>query len=169
MTEAEEAGGQGPAEQGAAGRTCQWCGTAAAATVETCPSCGAALAERESLGGLVLPGVTNVDPALAAYDAQPWRIPTASPSQGIAGGSITAAAMGGPAGLAALGGLAAVAAVEYLAAGRGDGGATPSPEDVGRPSDAAFLMLDKLKTDGGVEPADPTDPSRDDPRGAAPE
>ena len=157
MTEAEGAG-----EQGAGERSCQWCGTTAAATVETCPSCGAALAERESIGGLVLPGVTNVDPALAAYDAQPWRIPKASPSQGLAGGSIAAAAMGGPAGLAALGGLAAVAAVEYLAAGRGEGGATPAPEDVGRPTDAAFRMLEKLKAEGDEGPADATDASRAD-------
>jgi hypothetical protein len=139
VTEAEPAGE----------RTWQWCGTTAAAAVETCPSCGAALAERDSIGDLVLPGVTNVDPALAAYDAQPWRLPKNSPSQGIAGGSMAAAAMGGPAGLAALGGLAAVAAVEYLAAGRKDGGATLAPEDVGRPSDAALQMLEKLRATVG--------------------
>jgi hypothetical protein len=128
-------------------RTCQWCGAVAAADATQCSGCGAALATRESLGGLVVPGVTAVDPALEAYDAQPWRIPRASPSQGLAGGTIAAAAMGGPVGLAALGGLAAVAAVEYLGAGQGHGEA-PALKAVGRPSEAAVEMARQLDAAG---------------------
>lgn len=138
-------------------RTCQWCGTAAADADAQCRSCGAALATRDSLGGLVVPGVTGVDPALAAYDAQPWRIPKASPSQGLAGGTVAAAAMGGPAGLAALGGLAAVAAVEYLAAGSTDS-RSESALGVGQPSEAALRMVEKLDAEGAAGDAgEPTE------------
>jgi len=129
-----------------AARTCQWCGTAAIADETQCRACGAALATRESLGGLVVPGVTAVDPALEAYDAQPWHLPKASPSQGLAGGTVAAAALGGPAALAALGGLAAVAAVEYLTASPADGRAKPVLE-VGQPSEAALRMVEQLEAD----------------------
>jgi RNA polymerase subunit RPABC4/transcription elongation factor Spt4 len=136
-------------------RTCQWCGAVAAANATQCPGCGAALATRESLGGLVVPGVTAVDPALEAYDAQPWRLPRSSPSQGLAGGTIAAAAIGGPAAIAAIGGLAAVAAVEYLGAGQGHGDA-PALEDVGRPSEAAVEMARQLDAGGGAAGEQPT-------------
>jgi hypothetical protein len=144
------------ATEGDAARSCQWCGAAAVATATTCPSCGAGLGERESLGGLVIPGVTSVDPALEAYAAQPLRLPGSSPSQGIAGGSIAAAALGGPVGVAALGGLAAVAAVEYLRA-KGTGSEGRPLDDLGTPSEAAVRMVEKLNAEGeaapGSEPA----------------
>jgi hypothetical protein len=133
-------------------RTCQWCGAHSSATATQCSGCGAALAARDSLGGLVVPGVTAVDPALQAYDAQPWRLPKASPSQGLAGGAIAAAAMGGPAGLAAIGGLAAVAAVEYLGVGQEHGDA-PALEAVGRPSEAAVEMARRLDVGDEQVPA----------------
>src|SRR5512135_2781772 len=131
-------------------RTCQWCGASSPADATECSGCGAALAARDSLGGLVVPGVTAVDPALQAFDAQPWRLPRNSPSQGLAGGTIAAAALGGPVGIAALGGLAAVAAVEYLGAGQGHGSA-PALDDVGRPSEAAVEMARRLNA-GGDDP-----------------
>ncbi|HET9680920.1 MAG TPA: hypothetical protein VFP19_02695 [Candidatus Limnocylindrales bacterium] len=134
---------EGAGTAGEPGRTCQWCGAVSPAEATQCRGCGAALATRDSLGDLVVPGVTGVDPALEAYDAQPWRLPRSSPSQGMAGGTIAAAAMGGPVGLAALGGLAAVAAVEYLGANQGHGDA-PSLEAVGRPSEAAVEMARRL-------------------------
>ena len=152
MSESIEADGQGAAP----GRTCQWCGSLASADATTCSGCGAALAERDSLGGLIVPGVTAVDPALQAYDAQPWRLPRSSPTQGMAGGTIAAAAMGGPAGLAALGGLAAVAAVEYLNAK--PGGPNPSTLAVGQPSEAALQMVERLNTDGAAS-EDKPDPA----------
>jgi hypothetical protein len=131
--------------------SCQWCGTAAPAGSTTCSGCGAALGQREDLGGLVIPGVTSVDPALQAYDAQPLRIPRSSPTQGLAGGTIAAAALGGPVGLAALGGLAAVAAVEFL--GGKPGG---DPATIGAPSEAALQMVERLNAaaaeDTGSEP-----------------
>jgi hypothetical protein len=127
-------------------RSCQWCGSSAPAAAPTCRGCGAALGERESLGGVVVPGVTAVDPALAAFDGQPWHLPRSSPTQGMAGGSIAAAAMGGPVGIAALGGLAAVAAVEYLGA-KSDGRIGVRLDALGRPSEAALQMLEKLNAD----------------------
>jgi hypothetical protein len=88
-------------------RTCPWCSAPATAADDHCRSCGAALAQRESIGGLVIPGVTTVDPALAAFDAQPRHLRGPSPSQGIASGVIVAAAGGPQFAIAALGGRAA--------------------------------------------------------------
>jgi hypothetical protein len=139
--------------QATAGRSCEWCGAVTAdPAATTCSGCGAALAVREDLGGLVIPGVTSVDPGLAAYDAQPLRLTRPSPSQGLAGGAVVAAAAGGPVGLAALGGLAAVAAVEYLGAGSGRAGQRTSLDAIGVPSEAARRMVERLngEADGSV-------------------
>jgi len=129
----------------ASGRACPWCSAQASPGAARCPACGAALAQRESIGDLVIPGVTTVDPGLQAYAAQPLRIPGSSPSQGIAGGAVVAAAaVGGPLGLVALGGLAAVAASEYRGASRGSPGGAVEEEDVGRPSEAVLQALKRL-------------------------
>jgi RNA polymerase subunit RPABC4/transcription elongation factor Spt4 len=129
----------------ASGRPCPWCSALASPEATQCPACGAALAQRESIGDLVIPGVTTVDPTLQAYAAQPLRIPGSSPSQGIVGRAVVAAAVaGGPLGLAALGGLAAVAASEYLGAGRDMSGAAIDVMDVGRPSDAVLQAVKRL-------------------------
>lgn len=129
-------------------RECAWCSEPAPADAKQCPSCGAALAQRSSIGGLVIPGVTSVDPALKAFADQPLHIPKASPSQGVAGGAVLAAAAGGPIGLAALGGLAAIAAAEYIGANRG-GGSTPQDlAAVGTPSGAVLQALERLERQG---------------------
>lgn len=128
----------------ATGRLCQWCSTPAAEDAASCASCGAALAARESIGDLVIPGVTAVDPALQALDAQPFRLRGPSPSHGVASSVIVAAAAGGPIGLAALGGIAAVAAVEFAGASRGHGSEAIELEALGRPSEAALLALGHL-------------------------
>jgi hypothetical protein len=143
------------ADEGRESRSCQWCGTLAPAGAATCEGCGAGLGQREDLGGVVIPGVTSVDPVLQAYDAQPLRIPRSSPTQGLAGGTLAAAAMGGPVGLAALGGLAAVAAVEYLGAKSGGSG---DLQALGTPSEAALQMVKRL-SEAVVEGADPADPT----------
>jgi hypothetical protein len=147
----------------AAGRRCPWCSEPAAAEATHCRACGAALAQRETIGGLVIPGVTTVDPALQAYAAQPLRIPGSSPSQGVAGGAVVAAAAaGGPLGLAALAGLAAVAASEYLGANHGTPGSPADANDIGRPSEAVLQALERLER----EAAEPPDPATDSgPRG----
>jgi ribosomal protein L40E len=142
------------------GQTCQWCSAAAPVEATQCPSCGAALARRESIGDLVIPGVTSVDPALLDADGRPLHLPGASLSQGMAGGVMVAAMAGGPVGLAALGGLAAVGAAEYVGAGR-RGGVGPDLDGLGRPSSAALELVDRLDHKD-APPAD-NDPWRDDP------
>ncbi len=140
-----------------AGRTCAWCSAAATPEATHCPACGAALAQRESLGGVVIPGVTDVHPALAALDAQPIRMHGPSPTQGLASGAIVAAVAGGPAGLIAIGGIVAVAAVEYLGGRNPDGSGPLDPDSVGRLGGVAQMALDRIEREG--EPDGPTGPA----------
>ncbi len=151
-------------------RNCPWCDASAAPEATHCPSCGAALAQRTSIGGLTIPGVTTVDPALQAYAAQPPRIPGNSPSQSMAGSAIVAAAaLPGPVALAAIGGVVGVAALEYMGARRGEGAPPIELESVGRPSEIAREVAERLdrldreaRTDRPRRPGDP-DPSTADP------
>jgi hypothetical protein len=151
-------------EPAASSRTCQWCGATSDAAATTCSGCGAALAERDDLGGLVIPGVTAVDPALQAFDAQPLRLVRPSPSQGLAGGAVVAAAAGGPVGLAALGGLAAVAAVEYLGASSG-AAQRGALDQLGQPSDAARMMVERLNAEDRKVALDTVDDDAQPPAG----
>jgi hypothetical protein len=137
-------------------RTCAWCSASAPSAATQCPACGAALAQRESLGGVMIPGVTDVHPALAALDAQPIRMHGPSPTQGLASGAIVAAVAGGPAGLVAIGGIVAVAAVEYLGS-RPDGGGPQDLESVGKLSGTAQLVLDRIAREGEPEAASGAD------------
>ncbi len=136
-----DAGAGDPGTGEPVGRTCPWCSAPAADDATTCAACGAALAQREALGGLVIPGLTAVDPGLEAYAAQPLRIPGPSPTQAHASGAVAAGLMGGPVGLAALGGLAAMAAAEYLGAGGGAGGT----DGIGVPHELAVRMVEQLE------------------------
>jgi hypothetical protein len=137
-----------PESQAAEPRSCPWCSEPARDEDTRCRACGAALAQRESIADLVIPGVTTVDPALAYLDSQPIRLRGPSPSQGMASGVILAAAAGGPAGLAAIGGLAAVAAVEYFGT-KGDGSGGPVDlVSVGKPSGATLMALERLEREG---------------------
>jgi hypothetical protein len=139
-------------------RTCPWCSEPAGPTDTTCSKCGAALAQREDLGGVLIPGLTGVDPALAAFAAQPTHLRGPSPSQGLASGIIPAAAMAGPAGLAIIGGIAAVAAVEYMS-GKGPGRSPADLESVGKPSELALLARDKADRDDAAPVVAPDDES----------
>jgi hypothetical protein len=144
-------------------RTCPWCATVATADATTCASCGAALAQRESIGELVIPGVTSIDPALQGLDGRPLRIAGPSPTQGLADGAMLAAlVVGGPVGLAALGGVAAVAAAEYAGASRSHIGAPADLDDVGRPSEITLRALEQVTE----AERDETDAGHDD--GASP-
>jgi hypothetical protein len=142
--------GPGAAE---APRTCAWCATPAAAEATTCASCGAALAQRESIGDLAIPGLTAVDAALQDYDQRPLHLRGPSPSQGMAPALIVGAVAGGPIGIAAIGGVAAVAAAEFLGARRPGGQAL---DEVGKPSEVALRALEHLGADGaGPASSDP--------------
>jgi hypothetical protein len=137
-------------------RTCAWCGTPAMPDATTCVSCGAALAQRESIGDLAIPGLTTVDAALQDFDKRPLHLRGPSPSHGMAPALIVGAVAGGPIGLAAIGGVAAVAAAEYLGARLdGDGAAL---EDVGRPSEVVLQALEHLGENSPDLNA-PTDPN----------
>lgn len=132
-----------PDPAASSGRTCPWCGAQAADGVQQCAACGAALAQRESIGDLRIPGLTSVDPALEDYDKRPLHLTGPSPTQGMAPALIVGAVAGGPIGLVAIGGVAAVAAAEYMGAGRG-AGSSARPEDVGKPSEVVLQALDRL-------------------------
>ena len=149
-TSAFPPGGAGPGTPGTGDSPeapqCPWCAAPAAANAERCTACGAALAQRETIGELMIPGLTSVDPALQDFDKRPLHISGPSPSHGMAPALIVGAMAGGPAGLAAIGGVAAVAAVEYLGAGRGAAG-NVNPQDVGRPSEVVLQALGRLEGD----------------------
>jgi hypothetical protein len=122
--------------------TCPWCATPAADGQARCSSCGAALAQRETIGDLVVPGLTAVDPALQDFDARPLHLRGPSPTQGVASGIIVAAAAGGPVGLAILGGVGAMAAAEYMGAGSEKG---KGHEHVGETSEAVLQAIERLE------------------------
>jgi hypothetical protein len=148
------------APDGASGATptsCSWCGTRAAPAARTCATCGAALAQRESIGELVIPGLTAVDPALKDFANRPLHLAGPSPSQGVASGAIAAAAMGGPMGIAVLGGVAAMAAAEYAGANRTGAGGRPV-EQVGQASSAALQAIDRLERGEALPTAHDTTP-----------
>jgi len=150
------------------GRTCAWCSHAAPMDATTCPSCGAALAQRETIGDLVIPGVTDVRADLLDAAGRALHLPGASNAQGMASGAMIGAMIGGPVGLAAIGGTALVGAAEYLAASRRQDGDAPAFEDVGRPNEVAAKVAEQLDrggdrgTDSPAEPwTDASDPWRD--------
>src|SRR5512140_942714 len=128
----------------AGGRRCAWCEAAAPDDATHCPKCGAALAQREDLGGLLIPGVTGVHPELAAAADRPLHLAGPSPSQGAASGLIAAVAAPGPAGLAIGAGIAALAAAEYLGVPSSGSHGPAEVDAVGRPSDAAIRMAEHL-------------------------
>lgn len=156
-----------------AARSCPWCSAPAADAATSCGSCGAALAQRESLGDIAIPGLTSVDPALLAADARPMHLSGPSPSQGVASGAVAAAMIGGPIGAVALGGMAAVVAAEYLGARRPGIGAPEDLAALGQPSAIALQALEQLESRGGgaatgAPPAPAPAPASDEPAAADP-
>ena len=146
---------------------CPWCAAPAAPKATRCSACGAALAQRESIGGLRIPGLTSVDPALEDFDKRPLHIPGPSPTQGLAPAFIVGALAGGPAGLLAMGGVAALAGVEFAA---NQHGGTDAQElaDVGRPSEVLLQALDNLEDDAtSAPPAEQAAAAATDPTDAA--
>ena len=124
------------------GRHCPWCAAIAGPDDTVCPTCGAALAQRDSIGGVQIPGLTSVDPALEDFDKRPLHLRGPSPSQGVAPALIIGAVAGGPIGLMAIGGVAAVAGAEFLGTRLGGPGA-PVLEDVGKPSEVLLQALER--------------------------
>lgn len=125
-------------------RRCAWCEATAPATATNCPKCGAALAQREDLGGMVIPGVTAVHPELAAAADRPLHLAGPSPTQGMASGLIGAAMAPGPAGLVVGAGIIAMAASEYLGVPSGGHGERVDPATVGDPGESARRVAERL-------------------------
>jgi hypothetical protein len=151
-------------DEGTEPRTCPWCSTPADDEARTCSSCGAALAQRESLGDVQIPGLTTVDPSLAAFDAEPIHLTGPSSSQAVGHVALSAAVIGGPAGLAMVGGVAAIAGSEYAGASRPGVSAPDELDAVGRPSEVAVRALEQVEAGESTpadEGADAPDPWRD--------
>jgi hypothetical protein len=130
--------------------TCPWCEAPAAPDATTCGACGAALAQRESIGDLRIPGLTSVDPALEDFDKRPLHLRGPSPSQGVGPALIIGALAGGPIGLVAIGGVAAVAGAEFLGTRMGRPGG-PALEDVGKPSEVVLKALERADAPSGED------------------
>lgn len=135
-------------------RICAWCATPATDEATTCSSCGAALAQRESLGDVRIPGLTAVDPALIDYANRPMHLRGPSSSQGVAPALIVGAAAGGPIGAVLIGGVVAVAAAEYLGAKQPGAGGMALAE-VGKPSELALQALEHADDKASDETATP--------------
>jgi hypothetical protein len=130
--------------------TCPWCAAHVAPDGTRCPACGAALAQRETIGDLRIPGLTSVDPALEDFDKRPLHIPGPSPSHGFSPTLAAGMIAGGPVGVMAFGGAAAIIGAE-LAASLRIGPDARELEDVGRPSQAVLQALER-GADGAAEP-----------------
>jgi hypothetical protein len=117
--------------------TCPWCSATNAPEARQCASCGAAIAQRDDLAGVVVPGVTGVDPNLLGTPSS-----LASPmlrSQGTLG------AINAVSHVNATLGLAAAAAIIGQDTIKGMLGANDADlETVGKPSEAALLAVEKL-------------------------
>jgi hypothetical protein len=121
-----------PAAPETGGRSvCPWCSAVAEPDAGHCPSCGAVMAQRESLGGLVVPGVTDVDPALARPSA------TGSFASAQARVGLHAAAVD-PRGAVVIGAVMAARAVGDMFKPEID------PKAVGQVSRAALEMVERL-------------------------
>jgi hypothetical protein len=119
---------------------CPWCAQPAAPDAQFCGSCGAVVAQNEDLGGLAIPGVTAVDPAMQAHSY-------ASSLSGARSRMSTLNLVGRVGGSTAQ--LALAAAMLAKDEFGGKGGAV-DPEEVGKPSQAALDMAHRLR-----QPAEP--------------
>ena len=144
--------------------TCPWCSGRNAPDARQCATCGAAIAQRDDLGGVVVPGVTGVDPNLLGTPSS-----LASPvlrSQGTMG------ALNAVSQVNATLGLAAAAAFLGQDTVKGMLGLKDADLDaVGKPSEAALLAFEKLEREpaatAGAE-SDAAEPAAPAPSGGGP-
>lgn len=139
VTPGPEPAGSDPEATGRIGARCPWCSAPANPGDGCCPNCGATMAQRESLGGMVIPGVTDVDPGL--------RQPSMA---GAALGTQARMNMLSAVGHAAGPSAQIVSAAAMLAKDSIGGMFKPgtNPEDIGRPSQAALDMAGRLDASG---------------------
>lgn len=117
--------------------TCPWCSSANPPEARTCGSCGASIAQREELGGVVVPGVTGVDPNLTGTPAS--LAGTLMRNQGTANALHAASQVNSTFGLAA---AAAILGQDMVRDALGLNDADLSA--VGKPSEAAIQAADRL-------------------------
>jgi hypothetical protein len=157
----------GPAD--ASRHHCQWCSAPTPPGAIRCPACGASLAERESLGGVQIPGVTEVDPQLIYAEQQTARLARKNAALGTfdsdsgLGSGIASTLAGGLAPRSAFGQILGAAAMAIAASSSKDHiGVNP----IGDPSGAALQLAAKLDR-GEIPEASPT--GEDAPPGPGPE
>jgi hypothetical protein len=122
-------------ERGEPPTACQWCGCTTAPDAASCCDCGAVMAQDEDLGGLLIPGVTVVDPAIlrSAYTSSVIAAPSWLSAFGLIGipGQTTP--------------QVATAGVVLARSELGGPGSSPQYEVVGIPSQAALEMAHLLR------------------------
>jgi hypothetical protein len=139
--------------------TCPWCSAKNAPEARQCRSCGAAIAQRDDLAGVVVPGVTGVDPNLLGTPSS-----LASPmlrSQGTLGAIHAVSHVNATLGLAA---AAAYLGQDTIKGMLGQHDA--DMDTVGKPSEAALLAVEKLERERLAqtpeeEPVEPLEPDAD--------
>ncbi len=132
--------------------TCPWCSATNPPDARQCRSCGAAIAQRDDLGGVVVPGVTGVDPDLLGT---PASLPgTLMRSQGTANALHAATQVNSTLGLAA---AAAILGQDAIRGALGLDDADLAA--VGKPSEAAIQAAERLdrapRSAPGEEPPEP--------------
>lgn len=131
---------------------CPWCSATNPPEARQCATCGAAIAQRDDLGGVVVPGVTGIDPSLLGTPST-----LASPmlrSQGTLGAINAVSQVNATLGLAAAAAYLGQDAIKGML-----GGHDADLEAVGKPSEAALQALEKLERERGAAPS----PSGDGP------
>ena len=134
--ESEPGGTPAPAPQAAPApvpapvHRCSWCSTVSPDGATHCPSCGASLAERESLDGMPIPGVTEIDPEVLRRNEAIHKV-TSGPAAKIAALSPTVSF-----------GLAVASTLSNETDRRSRPKATPAP--IGVPSAEALLAAARL-------------------------
>lgn len=121
--------------------SCPWCGAPSVPAATHCASCGAVMAQREDLGGLLIPGVTAVDPGLQVSAA-------ASTLTGAQSRFVPVSLVGSVGGTSAqIAVAAAILARDHFSSGRRE---VPI-EQLGNPSQAALDMAERLRREGAQE------------------
>jgi len=117
--------------------TCPWCSATNLPDARQCRSCGAAIAQRDDLGGVVVPGVTGVDPNLVGAEGS--LAGTLLRNQGTANALHAATQVNSTLGLAA---AAAILGQDMVRDALGLHDADLSA--VGKPSEAAVRAAEQL-------------------------
>ncbi|HEX7491999.1 MAG TPA: hypothetical protein VF337_09890 [Candidatus Limnocylindrales bacterium] len=132
---------------------CPWCSAATPPGATHCPSCQASLAERESLGDILVPGVTGIDPYLV------HRHDTMNKVMSVPGAKL--GAISGTLGI----GLSIAATLATEMERRSEERTRPRPLRIGVPPSEALELAERLDKaseagyGGAVPPAEASQPN----------